>query len=365
AFLLAFGLAGTLFFLVPAGIAAFGSSIPAYFQTWSSRSGVPAVRIAAALLGDELLFVCLAVWALVRGFRARDRLNTALGLWLLISLVVAALPTGRQVQDLAWMLVPLLILAARGLGAIHFAEEEDDRIPAWVYGGMTVFVLGFTWLNFSGMLVAWQQGDTTLQIRALAVGGGIILLAAATLLVAWGWSPGIASGGLLRGILLAGFIFTLSAVTASANWRLQPPADLWGSYPRPEQARFLVETAGDLSYWKEGSRVSLDVVLVGQPSSSMRWYLRNFSSARVSPQLSLVTQPSLIITPQEQQPQLAAAYRGEALPWDVSPDWNAMGVFDWLNWAAFRAAPMQRGSVILWARTDIFLGANLSATGNP
>jgi hypothetical protein len=82
------------------------------------------------------------------------------------------------------------------------------------------------------------------------------------------------------------------------------------------------------------------------------------NQAQTAAVLGTTAQPSLVIAPQQEQtPQLAAAYRGQNFLWDVSPDWASMDGLEWLSWIAFRTAPLKPTSVILWARSDVFLGA--------
>ncbi|HEY3344636.1 MAG TPA: phospholipid carrier-dependent glycosyltransferase [Anaerolineaceae bacterium] len=356
---------GTLFWLAPEGLSALGASLSAYFGTWVTGSGIPAVRLLQALAGDEFLFVSLAIWGLWRGLRGRSRLDAVLGIWFLAALALAALPTGRQVESLGWALIPLLGLAARGVAEIPFGEEDHERIPTWVYTAAVAGILGFTWLSLTAMLLAWQQGDPKLILEtSLRIGGGVILLASATFLVGWGWSAHVAGQGALRGLLLALVIYQLSAATAAAGWRLTPPAEVWDSAPRPQAAQFLGETVQDLSRWRTGDARTLDLVVLGEQAPSLAWYLRDMTAAQMTLQLAKTASPSLVITPQQDQPpQLAATYRGQSFAWDTSPDWGAMSAQAWVNWAVFRTAPLREDAIILWARTDVFLGANLSPTG--
>jgi hypothetical protein len=359
--LLTLGLVGTLFWLAPEGLGAVGASVATYFAGWTSASGVSAGLLLAALLSGEILFILLAIWGVVSGIRQRSRVDAGLGIWALAALALAFLPAGRQAGGLAWALIPLLALAARGAAALQFGREESERIPAWVYTAAVLFLLGFIWLNYTGVLNAWKANDERLGAHSAALSGGIVLLVVATFLVGWGWSKVVAVQGVLRGVLIALVVYEISAATSSAGWRLTPPADLWGSYPRPEQARFLGETVGDLSYWRTGDREAIDLTVLGIDSPALEWSLRGMGQAQTAALLGSTAQPSLVIAPQQEQtPQLAASYRGQNLVWDVSPDWSAMDALDWLSWIAFRTAPQKQTTVILWARSDVFLGAALS-----
>jgi hypothetical protein len=77
-------------------------------------------------------------------------------------------------------------------------------------------------------------------------------------------------------------------------------------------------------------------------------------NAEFTPVLAPGSQPPLVITVQQQQPGLAASYRGEEFVWDEQPDWQSLDVLGRLTWVAYHTAPLQSQKIILWARADIF-----------
>ncbi len=358
-------LAGTLLFMVPEGIAALGVSLSTWVRSWAAPGGLPAGWMAIALLGDELFVLFLAVWGIARGLLQRSRSAVGLAIWLGVALIFAFLPAGRQPDSLGWVEIPLLTLAALGLSGLGKAEAED-RLATRIFTAAALVGIGFAWLKFTAILIAWQESPGEIPIYGLELGGGLILLLAAAVLVGWGWSPQVAWRGLVQGMLVTLAVFQLSAAAASADWRLQAPANPVASYPIPRQERFLGETVGDLSFWKTGRRDAIDLIVLGSPSPAMAWFFRNFPNAQSARELARGQQPSLVITAPKDQPQLAASYTGQDFVWDETPAWDSMGAFAWLNWAVFRTAPVQKETVRLWARTDDFLGARLnSSSGNP
>jgi len=54
---------------------------------------------------------------------------------------------------------------------------------------------------------------------------------------------------------------------------------------------------------------------------------------------------------------LPASYRGQKILWTVTPDYPAMEAIDWVRWSLFRTAPESKTELILWARNDLFPGA--------
>lgn len=112
-------------------------------------------------------------------------------------------------------------------------------------------------------------------------------------------------------------------------------------------------------------RDQLEIVALNA-SPSLEWALRNFPNASFESTLASTEAPPVVITLKgAEEPVLAEKYRGQDFVWTLSPAW--LGAFppDFVNWLAFRTAPLNQAQVILWARMDIFPGGaqeNTSAT---
>jgi hypothetical protein len=123
-------------------------------------------------------------------------------------------------------------------------------------------------------------------------------------------------------------------------------------------------TLSDLSSWNTGLRDQLEVVSLAD-SPALQWALRNFPYARFETSLSSTESPPVVITlKSSEEPALAKQYRGQDFAWGLSPDW--LGAFppNFVNWLAFRQAPLSQEQVILWARSDIFPGGGSNTTGS-
>jgi hypothetical protein len=131
-------------------------------------------------------------------------------------------------------------------------------------------------------------------------------------------------------------------------------AEVWDSYPQPVAQGYLMETIGDLSRWSTGRPDGAEIVVLGIHSPALQWTLRGIPQAKFADALAVGSQPPLVITPQQQQPALAAAYRGQDFVWGVEPNWTDMTLIDRLSWVAFHSSPKNRQMIILWARTDLF-----------
>lgn len=89
----------------------------------------------------------------------------------------------------------------------------------------------------------------------------------------------------------------------------------------------------------------------------MQWALRNFPNVRFEAALAVTESPAVVITPKgSEAPVLAEKYRGQDFVWSLFPGWQGAVPADFLNWLAYRTAPLAQSQVILWARADIFPG---------
>ena len=92
-------------------------------------------------------------------------------------------------------------------------------------------------------------------------------------------------------------------------------------------------------------------------SAALQWALRDFPNARYETALSPTESPPVVITEKgADEPRLAQQYRGQDFVWRLYPGWQGAFPPDFINWLAFRQAPLAQEQIILWARTDIFPG---------
>ena len=346
--------AGTLFFTVPEGIGGLGSSLSAYLAGWRNAGGVTPGYLLAGVAAGSLLAIPLAIWTGVRSWVVKDRLDRSVSIWLLISLALVLIYPARQMQEAGWVIIPLWVQAARGLSRLP-AVTAETRLPATIFTLVAVAILFFVWLSFTGYLQAWQTNSDEQQVRGLALTGGLVLLALATILVGWGWSALAAGVGITRAVLILLFLYLLSWTTVPLSQRRLPVANQWQDSSAPQDQVYLLETIGDLSLWNTGRRDAIEMVVVDLPISSMEWTLRDMPNVRFSNALQPGSQPPLVLTAESQQPELAASYRGQAFVWDISPDWPGMSLIDQASWVAFHTTPTRRQTLILWARADQFI----------
>jgi hypothetical protein len=344
---------GSFFLLATGGLSAGLAAIPAYFSGWLDFTDVPAWRLLLGLASYELLALLLAIIGLVRGITKRDEMTISLGIWLAVALVLALAYPSRQVADLVWVLVPLLVLAAVEISN-YILPIQDGNWETLGMAAFTVAILIFAALNYSAIaLVSMEQ--TALQLRWGVLLGSLALLALSVIMVGYGWSMSVAIQGSLWGALTVLAVYSLSTAFAAGGLRTYRTIEMWPTGPYTKQANPLISQLNEFSRTKAGVNASLDITIAGVDSPSLRWVLRDWTVS-LAPGLVFSGTPSIVIaTDQFTNPDIESAYRGQDFIWRTYPAWNQGLPNDWLRWSILHEFPQGDGKIILWTRSDIFI----------
>ena len=356
-------LGGTLFFTTPNGLSALFNSIPAYLSGWTAPSVFTPGRMLIAFFAYEPLGIILAIFALIRGFRLGSGREIRLSVWLGISLLIAVFY--RQTSELAWMLIPLLILAARELSrSVDIYPEE--RVEISVVAGAVLILLIYIWFNVASIgLNPYQEiGSTSIpafgSMMNLPIGPRYIILIGASLilvvcinLVAFGWSPRTARLGTTWSFSLFLGVYALATAWGASGQRTPNGIELWKPDQPPIHAELLMSSVKDMSLISRGHVQSQPVIVMSLNSPSLEWALRDHEVTMVSV-LDSLDAPPIVITPLMNELGLPSAYRGQDFTWRQPPSWNNVQGPDWFRWLVYRQLPRETETIILWARDDLF-----------
>ena len=351
AFLLTLLAASTLLLLAPQGLGAWLASLPEYITGWVAPVAVPSSRLLLALGVYQLLGILFAAIAILRGWRNAGRRVIRLSLWMLVALLLASFYPARQTADLAWALIPLWTLAALELARhLEFAREFVCETA-----GVAVFamlLLAFAWMDLNAMYftpLPSSQGNVRLYLLV----GSLFLLILSIVLVGFGWSARVARVGAAWGAAILLGLYTLGAAWGATGLRIPSAVELWDSSPRIAQADLLSQTADQTSEWATGHADDLAVAVYGVDSPALLWSLRNHHP-EVLLAFDPASAPALIVTPPLEDIGLAAAYRGQDFTWRQTPAWDLFPSY-FLRWLTLRELPTQGETLVLWARSDLFI----------
>jgi hypothetical protein len=367
AFLLTLLFVGSLFLIHPQGLGGLADTLPAYLKSWVTPGGIPVLRLPASLLVYQLIVVIFALIAALRAWLGHSDdhqsrlLLVGLSIWAAVALLIPLLYAGRQVGDLAWSLIPLWALASTEISRAFLAEEETNTRLVGVGLGLLLCIFGvISWIN----LLSIGRYKTDVILYAAVIVGAFFLGLVAILLVVAGWSVKAAKLGVIWSLCILLGLFLISNAWGMSVVRQNGAQELWSVLPTTGQADQFMTTLSDFSIWNTGLRDQLAVISLAD-TTALRWALRDFPNARFETSLSATESPPVVITLKgSDEPKLAQNYRGQDFIWHLYPGWQGVFPPDFINWLAFRQAPLSNDQIILWARTDIFPGGGSGATGS-
>jgi hypothetical protein len=343
---------GSLFFLSPNGLSAWLSALPEYLRGWTQSSGVSAGMMLFSLVAYQPLGLILVIPVIIRGWRQGSLRVMRLSLWMFVALVLALVYPAHQVGDLAWMLIPLWALAALELAhSSNVLPEERGEVLG--VAALVVVILVFIWLDF----LALAQGPAPDQVtlRTWLMIGSFFLLVVSILLVAVGWSIRVARFGSVLGLVFVLGLYSFSALTGAAGLRVIPDAvEMWSPDSGLPQSDLLLTTVDQISDWSNHNINSQPVTIAGLNSPALEWLLREHTLSVVNV-LDTTTSPPIVITTDKADPALASGYRGQSFVWRQAPLWGQAHLSDLINWTSFHQIPVNKETVIVWVRSDLFI----------
>ena len=115
----------------------------------------------------------------------------------------------------------------------------------------------------------------------------------------------------------------------------------------------LLKVANQISDLNRGYINQLPLTVLAVDSPALHWLFRDWQVQDVIA-LAPDSNPELVISTISEL-NLAADYRGEALPLNEVADWSHATPSNWLKWFVYRQMPILREEVILWVRSDLML----------
>jgi hypothetical protein len=350
-------LVGTMFMTVPGGLSAWTASLPEYISGWTRLSAVPVGLMPLSLVLYQPFGLLLALIGAVRGWVQRKSRARQLSVWMLVALLLASLYPSHQVVDLVWVLIPLWALASLEVARALNVPREDRREVLGAIA-LSLLILVFMWMDFLSLRRPGIAGDQV-QLRIWLLAGSFLLLAVSLLLVAVGWSQRIARYGATWG--LAAFLSVYSAamlMAASGHRQVPNSGEMWQPGAQLPMAKLLLSTVQDQSEWSGKDANEQPIVIAGLDSPALRWLLRD-RPVEIRPSAGAGLNPAMVISPDEQDPALTSAYRGQSFTWRSTPSWALFRLPEWLP---FHEITHENEKIILWVRNDLFPDAKPQST---
>lgn len=359
-YLISFGatssLLSTVFLFVPEGINGIFSGHLAYLSGWFQAFNPSFPRIAGFLAFYETLPLLLGLIAVVIWVIRRDSIDSVILTIVILSLLALFLYPGRDLSFVNWMIVPLLGLIAKKISE-EYQRGEIDPIPFLAMIALIFIAFIYAGINFKALFTGGVMDSLAIQLRIAGILGAALLIPLISVLVFWGWSAETARKGLLSSVIVGLLVLNLSIV-----------GELYAKTSIDEQEIFIdhafvdrdifSETVENFDFWGTTTTPPL-VYLLNVQSSSLEWALihENVASMLTLPE---GVDPEMIVTKSDQRLALAETYTGQEFVLYRNPLWEELGFVDWLRWAVTRELSYTDDSLILWVRSDLFPGYEIT-----
>jgi hypothetical protein len=350
---------GSLFYFAPSGLGGIVEGLTTYLGGWVGSNGGTIFGVLFALVVYELMPILFGFWGILARNPERDGVDPFLARWFLAALVFIIVYPAHEVPYLVWVTLPLWALAARQIvRQLNLGQEEYLVLVGYV--ALIFALIIFIWMSFVYIANNPTQADEY-RDRWIVILVACVMIVLLVLLMRWGWGPRASGTGVFIGLALAMALFTISAAWNAGGLGRRPDTEMWRKGPYPVGADLLVQTVTDFYQWRgmDDNPMSLQVVGVDMPS--IRWALRNFTNVSFSGDMPTGSTPALIITPMQDPSQMRGNYTGESIVWEQQPAWINLFPTELEKWAVVREVPVEKTTILLWARSDLFPGRETSA----
>lgn len=363
-----FILIGTVFFTKISAITGSVMSVVEQFRALlmlvKTQNSIQIFVLLFGLLVFAPLGIFTGIPGMINGFKEKDHWVIFLFFLWAVSFFIVILNPTRRLIDLSFSMIPLWLIAARHLTGLIRIPKEYPWITL-IFSVFCFLLLLFIWMKAENLLLL-TPGAADQQLSVVAILGSSIVLVITSLMIGWGWSWQISKFGLTFSFLITLVIFSLGMTQRSISPINKSDINFLDSNLSTPEADLLLSTIEDISTQNYGIKHEIDISVINYEEPSMIWLLRDFDHLSFHQALSPNDSPSLVITNAQEVLQAPFEYRGQDFSWGISTPWSLLSLKEWAHWLAFGDVMDQRGSIILWARNDLFpLYSNPEEQTNP
>ena len=346
---------GGMFFLFPMSYSGLSQSMVDFVKSWKVQPEFNVFALLITLVKYHPLILILSVISGIIGWTKNDKKVQYLSMIAVLALILLVVFPGKTVQDLVWLILPLILLSVYRIGDwLKIDKNEILQTSGVTLVGLILFV--FMMLNAVSAFYAKAPSTNNGMSQWLIIVAAILMIAAIVLLVGWGWSWKIAFTGFFWSVTIFTFGLQISSAFHISGPSSGESFSIWQAELSKNERNLLIASVNDLSGWNTGRKDALDMVLLNMNSDVLNWEFRNYPNVTEFRSLSVNQKPSMVITNQNEGLTLSAEYRGQDFNIQSTPDFQNMTFDDWKTWLFGGEMKVTRDEKILWARADLFPG---------
>ncbi len=300
---------------------------------WASELLAPEDLAPTALLRVlttyEFLTLALAAIGLVWGWRRRDTLTAFLSYWALLAIVIGTLGGHREPMWTVDVLLPLVLLAARGgqvVWDLSGGVTMIDLAAAWV----ALVVLAFCFLE----VVTYTHIGSDEALTFARVVLGLLIVAWAAY---WYWREADAALRVAALVLTAVTLtLTVRGMTAVAYTSARDPREPLLHHPVAAQMRTFEQWMTIYSSRHARDSHMVDVAYVSELEPWLGWYLRDFANAEAVPGARMAPGRTVLVTLPLTPEERPAGYMAQRFWLRTEPPAQALSLREKLRWFLYR-----------------------------
>ncbi len=345
---------GTFYLIYPRSLSAFPGSLIAYFQAWQSQSPLSFSQLLIGLIVYFPFGLIFGIWGGIRSLFSRNQVASLLFIWFMVGLILLVVNPGKDLSQLAWVSVPVYLLAARKIMR-YISVEKDTVFQSVGVSALVVVILVFIWFNLGKITISGDQRQLW-----LAIGGGLGLLFVSAILIFLGWSGNIAVRGYVWGLISVLTIYSISTGVRTTGVTGNGQSEMLGVNQTMPQIRMVRETINEISTWNAGSSTGIPITIVGLQSNALSWELKEFPNIRFLLNIANEDHPELIISESDHSISFQDQYRGQDFIYKSQIEWSSFSSLDWISWLVHRKTSSSNSTIVMWVRADQFPDGQLS-----
>jgi hypothetical protein len=333
-----------LFAATPGALTGLFGALATWISGWGHLGDLPGLTAVLMLpIYEPLVVVIGVIWVIVSARSAKPGGSVVIaGILALSCLILIFAYPSRRPEDLAWVVMPLVLPAALAIewGVRRLAGSEI-LWPSALLAVVLLLLAGFAYNQLSaiasGTLLYAEAASPLLKTALVAAP---YLIAALIILVfglGWSW---VAAGE--ASLMAAGAILWL--LSLSACWHISFPAradsvELWRPTSVSPALAALKETAESLALAETGREDSIGLAIRGQAPPVLAW---TFYAILVGAEPSAQEPPQApleVVRESDLTEEMAARFTGQSFVVLTRWDWTGAVPPSFLRWWITREAP--------------------------
>ena len=346
----------TSFGLDPAGLSGIAGGFVGFAREGFKAGSLPAW---AQLYRWAIYSICpliLALVSTVHAWKERARGKQALSLLGLLFLAGTILFVNLGSGGLAFVQIPLWILALSEIERLVTLKTDLPRVSLWVFIISLVLCVYLSislksFLNtFPGTLAFTQQG--------LAFGLGLVLLGLVYLFTGLGWSFQAAGKGTASALTLVLLVSSLSLTLSSTVIKAKQAALIWSDTPVLDSADEISKVLHEFERLNTFEPETASVAILDSNIAGYAWIFRQFGQVNMPLVLPESQSPEVILSQSNWQLKPDQPYRGMDIVASRQIAWDTLTPIDLVKGVFTQTFTTNPNMAIFWIREDLFTGAN-------